>query len=1362
MKKFLAVVLEMTMNAMAKIAFSCKRMARHGIAFPFRAVIGLAALSLLDCVALGQVVVSGPAVLSGNVQLGSGLGSAPLTYSARTDNCVTGSESGCVGGRTTGEAGATLAFQMGPSDPLPFLRLDDGTSPAVANTSFTDSDFGSYSIFATDQTTSTATQRYGLNSDGGYDAFALPWLRPSDVMLVVVDQGGTSHLLHVNETRFLAHACSTTNKCVIPSNVVGTNCTPSATTYTAPYCTHTHVNNGGLSFSRNYNDPPNTFYEVNLPQIYKDTWTTGSTPGTNDSVSRTLYVDFSSDSGGAIPCSIVPSDYNSTWQGVLTISNTGGITLASAGGGSYQSLGSGAQAVTLDTFIMPVNNLIGGNGTWMFQATTPGNTSGTEPLWGTNCTTQGTTCSDGTAVWTNIGKVTGQGPGFDLLHFDPTTGTTGSGCSYINTRRARMKRGTNEGTSWPSSGGTAGASGQLITDDAVTCYRMGGSSCGTGGTVNFTDLYTLHGADQTMQPRYSGSSPTGAGAKNNNYTGGGGSYPTIASGPNGSCADNRAYTNFASWPNTMFVPGNSYTNGKAVSSQSPPNGDNNYYKLTGTTGTYSTDPSLDSANWVVEDYYCYNYYFDWYSNLVRALDDVGPGYNGGGHAGGGYAISYRGGILLTVNFFEPQCNTVNGNAWPGNFPLNPPPPYCNYIGAPYPGVKTLTTSLPSDNHPSGRNHDSTDLQPMFGFADPVPGWGGVGLSGTPYSAAGYAEVFASSTNGDQTLWRIAHTYCSGSNPFFDVQDCIGVVSADGKMYVVGSDAMNTRGDASSGSATCAHPLRAQYQPSAGGTVHLNDYVLPVGNNTGSNIFQATTCAGGTCTEGATLPNWTSCTTTCTDGGVTWTNQGPNTCRSDIILTDPTSAHPATGATINAASCSYTDVNNAITAANPGDTVNVPAGTCTYPTNTANTPTVTINKAITVQGQTTCTGRASTLSCTDNTIITDNTGTGADEVPFAITASNARLSGITIIGGVTGDYKFLIETAKNITGWRIDHSHLHPSISTVGGIQAMGFGLIDHNYFTDANTLVAGQGDDSRDGTNNGDYNWSQPLNAGTGNELYEEDNEFANTSGTVLNGIDNYDGAKWVFRFNDMQNTNIANHGLDSTSNGRSTLLSEIYNNTFSNSGTHIDQFYVTRGGVTYIFGNNISAAGGSYDVFTDLREYRADSAFTWGICNGSDIIDQNTTGQSGWACRDQVGRGPETAPATDWPVNTSSPAFSEASFPHYSFNNTWKGAAPTVANTQTCNSSGTCPISQITVNRDYYVEDATHCVPGGGCTQGTASGTWANRPTTCTVGTGYWATDQGSWNISGSGGQGVLYKCTSTNNWTLYYTPYTYPHPLQ
>lgn len=90
---------------------------------------------------------------------------------------------------------------------------------------------------------------------------------------------------------------------------------------------------------------------------------------------------------------------------------------------------------------------------------------------------------------------------------------------------------------------------------------------------------------------------------------------------------------------------------------------------------------------------------------------------------------------------------------------------------------------------------------------------------------------------------------------------------------------------------------------------------------------------------------------------------------------------------------------------------------------------------------------------------------------------------------------------------------------------------------------------------------------------------------------------------------------------------------------------------------------------------------------------------------------------------------------------------------------------ARIMANRDYYAEvsqqaQTSPTSPFNG-TSGTGYGTLANRPTTCTPEVGYLATDQGNWNQSGNGfGQGELFVCTSTNNWSLRYIPYTYPHP--
>lgn len=203
---------------------------------------------------------------------------------------------------------------------------------------------------------------------------------------------------------------------------------------------------------------------------------------------------------------------------------------------------------------------------------------------------------------------------------------------------------------------------------------------------------------------------------------------------------------------------------------------------------------------------------------------------------------------------------------------------------------------------------------------------------------------------------------------------------------------------------------------------------------------------------------------------------------------------------------------------------------------------------------------------------------------------------------------------------------------------------------------------------------------------------------------------------------------------------------------------------------NQLAPSGAPYSVYDTTQGFVSEVA-----SNTSDTITvQSPISESGWTgfnngdsyeiiratvCVDQFGRGQGNYVSGTTPSPAT--AMNEALDPTYEWDDT-------VASLLHGN-IGPGGTARIIANRDWYTDGSNGAPqaqtsptsPFNG-SSGVGFGSLANRPTTCTKGVGYFATDQGNWNTSGNGfGQGELFVCTATNTWSLYYTPYAYPHPL-
>jgi hypothetical protein len=231
--------------------------------------------------------------------------------------------------------------------------------------------------------------------------------------------------------------------------------------------------------------------------------------------------------------------------------------------------------------------------------------------------------------------------------------------------------------------------------------------------------------------------------------------------------------------------------------------------------------------------------------------------------------------------------------------------------------------------------------------------------------------------------------------------------------------------------------------------------------------------------------------------------------------------------------------------------------------------------------------------------------------------------------------------------------------------------------------------------------------------------------------------------------------------------------NTVYYSGT-----MTASGGLTMTDGSksfpNLAPTGAPYSVY-DLTQHfvsEIDSNTSTSITVNGPIPESGWTGfNSGdsyqiiraTVCVDQGGRGQGNYVSGATP-SLSSAALNQALDPIYEWDNS---ESPVRLNWNVGTDTG-----KTIANRDWYTDNSkgtpqaqtSPTSPFNG-TSGVGFGTLANRPgcvsPACTVGVGYFATDQGNWNQSENGfGQGEFFTW-SGSSWTLHFTPYTYPHPL-
>jgi len=520
----------------------------------------------------------------------------------------------------------------------------------------------------------------------------------------------------------------------------------------------------------------------------------------------------------------------------------------------------------------------------------------------------------------------------------------------------------------------------------------------------------------------------------------------------------------------------------------------------------------------------------------------------------------------------------------------------------------------------------------------------------------------------------------------------------------------------------------------------------------------------------------------------------------LVLISPFTAQTLRAqGTFTAASCNRSDVNAVINGpthtAIDGDVIVIPAGTCTW------TSGITIaGKGIKIVGSGTPNTGAGTrgagTSTTTLSISPNNSFfifSGLALGKFArVGLLNLNSSSPSTVGG-TGAFTVQFYgtcTASGCANVRMDNitfgtNNWTNNISGGGFVGADNvFGVLDHNTANEsAASGLGGVGNpfvqlsySAWAGVGNfGDNSFAAADSFGTSNAMYVENNSLNFVRGTE-NDVATADGlqggARYVCRFNtvvNMSGTGVCSaHGTAWLGRIRGQRQVEVYYNTVTPSAANgCDGMTGIASGTGYILSNTMvtTATGCNEFARVDIARFIKNSP-PWNNCDGTQAWDE-TPFTSSSTCFDHPGHG-----GGGMLLQGSTPLASVLQtlctiagqcYPNAPLAPIYEaGDTSTVANVSQ-GINGVSGGTHLVQNRDYYGEvsqtaQTSATSPFNGTT-GTGYGTLARRPTTCTNGVGYWATDQGTWNNGGPGG--MFYICSSTNTWTARYTPYTYPHPL-